>query len=106
MDIIVEKFKKDLLNPINNKCIDCDAYNQNTRCSINNGVYMCTNCAAIHKKLLSLEESDIRIIPVIKTKKMIENDDRMQEIMKKVTSVPELTQDQKLNLINQMIISE
>jgi len=106
MDKILEKFKKDLQNPINNKCIDCDIYNSNTRCSVNNGVFLCTNCANIHKKLLSSEISDIRIIPVIKSKKMIENDDRMKELTKKINTVPELTQDQKLNLINQTIIFE
>jgi hypothetical protein len=106
MEKILEKFKKDLMNPINNKCIDCDVYNQNTRCSVNNGVFLCTECSNIHKKLLTSEESDIRIIPVIKSKKMIENDDRMKELTKKINSVPELTPDQKLNLINQTIICE
>ena len=37
---------------------------------------------------------------------MIENDDRMKELTKKINTVPELTQDQKLNLINQTIIFE
>jgi hypothetical protein len=102
MEKIIEKFKKDLQNPINNKCIDCDSYNKITRCSVNNGVYLCFDCANIHRKLLTSEVSDIRIIPVIKGKKMAENtqDDRIKEMTKKINSVPELTRDQKLNLIN------
>ena len=84
MEKIIEKFKKDLQNPINNKCIDCDSYNQNIRCSVNNGVFLCRLCANLHKTLLSSDVSDIRIIPVIKSKKMIENDDRMEEITKKI----------------------
>ena len=79
IDIIVKLQK----NSSNDKCADCEEYNCITRCSVNNGVFLCKDCAALHQEYLQLEVSDIRILPVIKDKP-VENDDRMdymREIM-------------------------
>ena len=97
MEKIIETFKKDLQNPLNSKCIDCHKYDCITKCSVNNGVYLCSSCATLHNEYLSLETSDIRVVPIIKGMKPIPGDERMKTSIKKVVG---LTQDQELKLIN------
>ena len=65
---------------MNSKCIDCGSYNQVSRCSVNNGVFLCSECAFVHEKVLPKEVSDVRMIPIVSNNKKfsIENDDRMR----------------------------
>ncbi|EKE38087.1 hypothetical protein ENUP19_0380G0052 [Entamoeba nuttalli] len=41
-------FSKEMEEPENQKCFDCGKNNP-TWCSLNNGVYLCMNCAGIHR---------------------------------------------------------
>ena len=50
---------------MNSKCIDCGSYNQVSRCSVNNGVFLCSECAFVHEKVLPKEVSDVRMIPIV-----------------------------------------
>ena len=80
MQNILDTFTTLLKNPMNSKCVDCGSYNRISRCSLNNGVYLCADCAFVHEKVLSKDVSDIRMVPIILGKKNIplEDDDRMK----------------------------
>ena len=55
-----EKFKELMIIPENKKCFDCDTKSCQWA-SINNGIFLCTNCSGIHRGL-GVEKSYIRSI--------------------------------------------